>query len=163
MIRRLDTAIATAAVLGEKVPEYPFAVLGGEARAVQRDPELGGDRARILEVLRGGAVAFVVLFPVAHEESLHLPARLLEEQGCHCGIDSAGEADDDSRTGTGPWGQGRHGQILTKLQTSARGSDALAERCAVRGALPCGQGRQTVTAATAVALCRSRAATVSSA
>src|SRR5438309_843302 len=53
-------------------------------------------RARVLIVLRGGAVAVVVLLPVAHEEALHVVARILQEQRRDCGVDAPGQPDDDA-------------------------------------------------------------------
>ena len=71
------------------------AVLIGKVHAMQDDAELGGDRARILVVLRRGAVA-VVLFPVAHEQALHVVAGIAQQQRRDRGIDAAGQADDDA-------------------------------------------------------------------
>ena len=68
---------APAGVFGEEVGKDPLAIVAREVRPVQRDGELGGDRTRILVVLRGGAVMIVLVLPVAHEEPLHLPAGLL--------------------------------------------------------------------------------------
>jgi hypothetical protein len=53
--------------VGQEAVEYARAVLGGEARLVQRDSELTRDGAGVLEVRRGRAVAVVVLGPVGHE------------------------------------------------------------------------------------------------
>ena len=54
---------ATGGVLAQEVREDPLAVLAGEACPVQGDPELGGDRAGVLEVLGGRAVGVIVLRP----------------------------------------------------------------------------------------------------
>src|SRR5438477_651329 len=66
-----------------------------ERRALQRTA-LGRDRARVLIVLGGGAVAVVVLLPVAHEEALHVVARILQEQRRDRGVDAPGQPDDDT-------------------------------------------------------------------
>src|ERR1700756_5422098 len=87
---------APGAMLAQKLAEHLLAVLSGEARPVQRNAELGCDRARVLIVLGGGAVAVVVLLPVAHEEALHLPARILQEQRGDRGVDAPGQPDDDA-------------------------------------------------------------------
>ena len=87
---------AAGAMLAQELAEHLLAVLPGEARAVQSNAELGRDRARVLIVLRGGAVAVVVLLPVAHEEALHVVARILQEQRRDCGVDAPGQPDDDA-------------------------------------------------------------------
>ena len=71
-----------------------LAVLGREAHAVQRDAELLGHRARVLKVFGGRAVSVLVLFPVAHEQTLHLPALFLQAQRGDRRVDTAREADD---------------------------------------------------------------------
>ena len=69
---------AAGAMLAQKMTEYPLAVLGREAHAVQRDAETLGHQARVLKVLRGRAPdVVVVLFPVAHEQAVHVPALFL--------------------------------------------------------------------------------------
>ena len=65
---------------------------------MQRNAELGGRGARILEVLRAGAVV-VVVFPVAHVEPVHVVAGALQQQRGDRGVDAAGHADDDSFAG----------------------------------------------------------------
>src|SRR5690348_8889966 len=54
---------AASLMLGEEMAEDALAILGREARAVQRNGELARDRAGVLEILRGRAVAVIVLFP----------------------------------------------------------------------------------------------------
>src|SRR2546430_13934893 len=78
------------------MPEHALTVLEHEAGAMQSKAELGGARARVLEVPRAGAVAVVVLLPVAHEQALHLPARIPEQQCRDRGVDTPGEPDDDA-------------------------------------------------------------------
>jgi len=91
---------AAGRVLTQEVPEHALAVFSGEARAVQGNAELRGHGTRILEIAPGGAVGIVVvLFPVAHEEPLDVPAGLLEEQRGDRGVDPSGEADDDASSG----------------------------------------------------------------
>ena len=62
--------------------------------------ELGGDGARVLEVLRARAVGVVVL-PVAHVEPVDVETGTFEQQRGNGGIDAAGHADDDSFGGLG--------------------------------------------------------------
>ena len=83
------------AILGEEVVEHALAILLGEAHAMQRDAELDGHGARILEILRAGAVGIVVL-PVAHVEPVHIEAGAFQQQRGNRGVDTAGHADDDS-------------------------------------------------------------------
>ena len=64
-------------------------------------PSSRGDGARVLVVLGGGAVGVVLLLPVAHEETMHVAAVLLQEQGRDRGVDAAGQPDDDAATGSG--------------------------------------------------------------
>ncbi len=97
-------------MLTQKVIEDTRPILGGEADPMQRDGQFAGHRARVLKVLRGRAVAVVVILPIAHEESMNVPTVLLQKQGGDRGVDSAGEADDD----TGKR-RGRHGGILPAL------------------------------------------------
>jgi hypothetical protein len=85
---------AAGAVLGEEVVEHALAVVLGEAHAVQRDAELGGGGASVLEILGRGAVV-VVLVPVAHVEPVHLVTGAHQQQRGHRGVDSAGHADHD--------------------------------------------------------------------
>ena len=85
---------AAGAILLQEQTEHALAVLGGEIHPVQHDAQLGGDRARILIVLRGRAV-HVVLVPVAHEQALHVAAGVAEQQRRDGGVDAAGQAHDD--------------------------------------------------------------------
>jgi hypothetical protein len=62
---------------------------------MQRYAELGGDGARVLKILRAGAVGVLVL-PVAHVEPMDVEPGTLEQQRAHGGVDTAGHADDDS-------------------------------------------------------------------
>src|SRR6185312_6804585 len=101
---KLDLAIAehvgvrraAGAMLRQEVPKDTLAILGRKAHAMQRNRELARDRARVLEILGGSAVAIIVLFPVAHEEAVHLPALLLEQEGRDGGVHAAGETDNDT-------------------------------------------------------------------
>src|SRR5262245_13890042 len=82
--------------LREKVREDAFAVLGREARLVQRDPEHVADPERVLEVGRRRAVAVVVLGPVRHEEGFDAMAGVEEERRGDRGIHAARERNDDA-------------------------------------------------------------------
>ena len=92
---------ASGAMFAQEMLEHPLPVFAGETGAVQRDGELSGHGARVLEVLGGGAVAVVVLVPVAEEQSLHVPARLAQQQRGDRGVDAAGEPDEHAGRGTG--------------------------------------------------------------
>src|ERR1700730_15085501 len=87
---------ATGAVLAQKMPEHPLTILTDEAGAMQRNAEFGRDRARVLEVPGAGAIRVVVLLPVAHEQALHFPPCILEQQRRDCGVDTPGKPDDDA-------------------------------------------------------------------
>src|SRR6185312_5440301 len=81
-----------------------------------------GHRASVLEILRGRAVAVVVLFPVAHEEAVDFPALLLEEQGGDGGIYAAGEADDDTIThGARSLSEPHRGDLDRRAEVERRG------------------------------------------
>ncbi len=82
--------------LREEMREHALAVLGREARPVQRDAELLAHAARVLEVGGSRAVAVVVLGPVGHEQRLDAVAGVLQERGGHRRIDPPGERDDDA-------------------------------------------------------------------
>ena len=111
---------AAGAILLEKIAEDALAILAGEAHLVQADAELLADRARVLVILGGGAVAVFVLVPVAHEQALHLVALLLQEPGGDGGIHAAGHADDDEgrRHGAGQW------SVASESGAGCRGSHA---------------------------------------
>ena len=66
--------------LGEEGRKYALAVLGREARPVQRDAEFVAHPPCILEVSGGRAVAVVVLRPVRHEQGLDTMPGLQEER-----------------------------------------------------------------------------------
>ncbi len=96
---------APSCVLGEEVRKYAIAILTREVDAMQRNAEFCRDRARVLKVLRGRAIAVVVLFPVAHEKTVHVVALSHESQRRDGGIDAAGEANNDA-------GGARHARIV---------------------------------------------------
>ncbi len=128
----LDLAVAehvgvwgpSSLVLTEEVLEYPIAILRGEAHSVQGNAEFLGNCARILEVLRGRAVAVAIVVPVAHEERLGVEALLLQEEGRDGGIDSAGEADNDALGG--------HGRIVRREGRGRCAGFAAAMGCGAR-------------------------------
>src|SRR5882757_9713394 len=70
---------AASALLAQEVLEHTLPILGRETHSMQRDRELPSDRAGVLKVLGGRAIGVIVLFPVAHEEAVHVPALLLEQ------------------------------------------------------------------------------------
>ncbi len=92
---------AASLVLSQKVLEDPLTIFGCKAHAVQRNAQLPCHRTRVLKVLGGGAVAVVVVVPVAHEQAVRLPSLFLQEQGGDGRIDAAGKTDDDARVGHG--------------------------------------------------------------
>ena len=58
--------------------------------------------AGVFEILGGAAVAAVdPVFPVFHEQAVHLVALFKEQQGGDRGIDATGETDDDAGLGHG--------------------------------------------------------------
>lgn len=86
---------APSLVLRKKVRENPVAVLARKVHPVQGYAKHASDRARILEVLGGRAVA-VVVFPVRHEEPVHLASALDQTQRRDGGIHSTGESHNDT-------------------------------------------------------------------
>src|SRR5262245_15966808 len=107
---------AARAMLAEEMGEHALAILGCEADSVQDDAELAGYRAGVLEVPRRGAVGVVILFlPIAEEESLYVPAGLLQEKRCDGRIHTAGEADDDACRDAWRCGRRRHAHIVMRL------------------------------------------------
>src|SRR5579859_198779 len=101
---------APRAVLPQEMLEYPIAVLGREADAVQRNIERRADLARVLKVVSRGAVS-VVLFPVGHEKPLHVVTCLAQQERGDGGVDAAGYADDDG-FGVGIGEGRRHASII---------------------------------------------------
>ena len=61
--------------------------------------EVVADLARVLQVGRGGAVAVLVLVPVAHEQRVHVVAGLPEQDRGNGGIDATGNGQDDAHVG----------------------------------------------------------------
>src|SRR5690606_29373886 len=100
---KLDLAIAqhvrigraAMAILVEEITEDALAILAGETHLVQRNAELLANVARVLIVLGSGAVAVLVLVPVAHEQALHVVTLLLQQVSGDGRVDAAGHADDD--------------------------------------------------------------------
>jgi hypothetical protein len=116
----LDLAIAqhvgirstAGTILRQEMSKHLFAVLIGKIHAVQDDAQLGGDAACVLVVLGGGAVS-VVLFPVAHEQALHVVAGIAQQQRRDRGVDAAGQANDDALAGARwRWGTLVHAPIV---------------------------------------------------
>ncbi len=103
----LDLAVARDVGVGraarrefvEEMAEDAVAVVRREVHGVQRDLQLVADLARVLQVRRGRAVVVVVAFPVAHEQAVHVVARVLQERGRHGGIDAAGDREHDAGAG----------------------------------------------------------------
>jgi len=79
------------------VAEDLVPVFGGEVGGVQFDAELIGHLPGIGQVLfRRAVFGAVILLPVLHEQSDHLVALLLQQEGSDRGVDPAGHADDDA-------------------------------------------------------------------
>jgi hypothetical protein len=103
-VAELDLAIAEhiriggeAGAVGRKeVREHLPAVLRAEVHAMQRNSEFDGHAPRVLEILGRGAVTLLVLFPVVHEEALHVVAGTLHQQCGHRRIHAARQRDDDA-------------------------------------------------------------------
>src|SRR6185437_14589985 len=137
---------ASGAMFAQEMLEHPLPVFAGETGTVQRDGELSGHGARVLEVLGGGAVAVVVLVPVAEEQSLRVPARLAQQQRGDRGVDAAGEPDEHAGRGTG--GSRDEGRHAGSLAQPAGAAGRAAHRVV------------TVTPGAQAALVRSRCATL---
>ena len=90
---------ATGTILIEEVAEDTFAILAGEAHLVQRNAELTTHLACVLKILRSGAVAILILVPIAHEQPLHGVALLQQGPRGDRGVDAAGHPDDHERRG----------------------------------------------------------------
>ena len=84
---------ASGTVLFQKDREHALAVLFGKIHHLDIDADGVGDAHHVDQILaRGTVFVVVIIFPVFHEEADHLPALLLEQQGGHRGIHTAGEA-----------------------------------------------------------------------
>src|SRR5210317_595118 len=63
---------APALVLAEEIGENALAVIGREIGAVERDAEAAANVSRVAIICRRRAVAFLVLLPVDHEQTMHV-------------------------------------------------------------------------------------------
>src|SRR5258705_149409 len=71
---------AAAAVFAQEFREYLPAIVLGKTDPVQDDTQLAGRGARVLVILRAGAVAVLIL-PVGHKQAVHLMAGFEQQQG----------------------------------------------------------------------------------
>src|SRR5208282_1294645 len=82
-------------IFAQKVGKDALAVLGCEADPVQHDAEVAGGGARILVVLRPGAVRILIV-PVVHEQALDVEALIAQPQRGDGRIDPAGKTGNDT-------------------------------------------------------------------
>ena len=117
---------AAGGVFAQKMREYAFTVLGGEAHPMQRNIQRVAAPPRILEVGGGGAVGIVVVLPVGHEEPL-------DRSGPASRSSSAATAEStppDMPTMTVPAESGMHGERERIRRLYRRGGCAMARRLA---------------------------------
>ena len=76
------------AVLFQEILEHAVPVLAGKIHMVQGNAELLADSPRILQVLRRGAIAVVIL-PVGHMQRVDVGAGFLQANGSHGGVHTA--------------------------------------------------------------------------
>ena len=87
---------ATSLVFGQEMFEYIVPVLRREIGAVQGNAQLVSHGLGVGEIFLGSTVFSAVIFlPVLHKQAFHAIALLLQKQGRHGRIDTAGHADNN--------------------------------------------------------------------
>lgn len=99
----LDFAVAqdvrvgrsAGAVLVQEVLKNPLSILLCKINVVQGYLKLLAKAPRILQIISGRAITVVIL-PVGHVQRMYVRTLLLQEQRGHCGINTAGETQNDA-------------------------------------------------------------------